>query len=377
MSKRQLAMIIDLNKCIGCQTCTVACKTEWTNRDGREYMYWNSVESHPGRGYPKNWIELGGGFDKDGNLKDGIVPNIQKDYGTPWDFNYDEISSQNLLPNDDGTPKKAGFHPNIEPSWSPNWDEDDGSGDFPNDNYLFYIPRICNHCTEPSCLSACPRDAIFKRDEDGVVLVDLDRCQGYRYCIAGCPYKKIYFNPKISKSEKCNMCFPLIEQGLPPACAKQCVGRTRFVGFLDDEEGQVFQLVYRYKVALPLLGEYGTQPNVYYIPPMEAPPKYDAFGNTIKGSQRLPMAELERLFGADVHRVINLLKEEREKQKSGEKSEILELLISYQHADMFRLDSDYYKQVAKERGKKPYRQLDDRYKQGKYTKRSKSNGDKK
>jgi len=52
----------------------------------------------------------------------------------------------------------------------------------------------------------------FKREEDGVVLVDLDRCQGYRYCIAGCPYKKIYFNPKISKSEKCILCFPRVEK---------------------------------------------------------------------------------------------------------------------------------------------------------------------
>jgi len=137
----------------------------------------------------------------------------------------------------------------------------------------------------------------------------------------------------------------------------------------------VHKLVHRYKVALPLLGENGTQPNVYYIPPMESPPKYDAFGKIIEDSQRVPIAELERLFGTDVGRVVNLLKEEREKQKSGEKSEILELLIAYQHSDMFRLDSDYYRQVAKERGKKPYRELDDRYRQGKYTQKSKLDGD--
>jgi len=62
---RQLAYVFDLNKCIGCHTCTMACKQLWTNRDGREYMYWNNVETRPGTGYPKNWEQKGGGFDKD------------------------------------------------------------------------------------------------------------------------------------------------------------------------------------------------------------------------------------------------------------------------------------------------------------------------
>ena len=74
MSKRQLAMVMYLNKCIGCQTCTVACKTQWTNRNGREYMYWNNVETYPGTGYPKNWMELGGGFDAAGDLQPGGQP---------------------------------------------------------------------------------------------------------------------------------------------------------------------------------------------------------------------------------------------------------------------------------------------------------------
>jgi complex iron-sulfur molybdoenzyme family reductase subunit beta len=76
MSKRQLAMVMDLNKCIGCQTCTVACKTQWTNRNGREYMYWNNVETYPGTGYPKNWMELGGGFNEAGELQEGVIPEL-------------------------------------------------------------------------------------------------------------------------------------------------------------------------------------------------------------------------------------------------------------------------------------------------------------
>ena len=349
-------MVMDLNKCIGCQTCTVACKTQWTNRNGREYMYWNNVETYPGTGYPKNWMELGGGFDAAGDLQPGIIPNLEADYGVPWDYNYDALQGG------------ASFEPNVEPTWGPNWDEDEGAGVFPQDNYFFYLPRICNHCTNPGCLSACPRDAIFKREQDGVVLVDLDRCQGYRYCIAGCPYKKIYFNPKISKSEKCILCFPRIEQGLPPACAQQCVGRIRFVGFLDDKEGQVHKLVNKYKVALGLRTDYGTQPNVYYVPPTESPAKFDANGKIIEGSTRFPIEELEKLFGPEVHGAIKTLKAEMKKRKETGESELMDILIAYQHSDMFRLDNNYYQQVAKDNGQHALAPVDNRYVAGKFTK---------
>jgi len=357
MSKRQLAMVMDLNKCIGCQTCTVACKTQWTNRNGREYMYWNNVETQPGTGYPRNWMEAGGGFDEQGNLKDGIVPDMVLDYGVPWDFNHDE-----LFGNADSTV----LSPNMDPVWGPNWDEDVGEGDWPN-SYFFYLPRICNHCSNPGCLAACPREAIFKREQDGIVLVDLERCQGYRYCIAGCPYKKIYFNPKLSKSEKCIFCFPRVERGLPPACAHQCVGRIRFVGFLDDEDSQVYKLVHKYKVALPLRPDFGTQPNVYYVPPLSGPPLFDEEGKIIPDSQRIPVSYLEKLFGPEVHQALKTLHTEMEKRKRGEPSELMDILIAYSHADMFRLDNNYYQKLAAEQGLKgtEYFQLvDQRYVQG-------------
>jgi len=358
MSKRQLAMVMDLNKCIGCQTCTVACKTQWTNRNGREYMYWNNVETHPGAGYPRNWMEAGGGFDEEGNLKDGIIPDMVLDYGVPWDYNHDELFNGDLL------------KPNTAPEWGPNWDEDVGGGEYPN-SYFFYIPRICNHCSNPGCLAACPREAIFKREQDGIVLVDLERCQGYRYCIAGCPYKKIYFNPKISKSEKCIFCFPRVEKGLPPACAHQCVGRIRFVGFLDDEEGQVYKLVHKYKVALPLRPDFGTQPNVYYVPPLFDPPKFDDNMAPIDDSRRVPIEYLELLFGKEVHQALETLRKEMEKRARGEESELMDILIAYSHRDMFRLDNNYYQQTAdkKLKGTEFFKVIDQRYLHGANTKR--------
>jgi DMSO reductase family type II enzyme iron-sulfur subunit len=326
MVERQLAMVMDLNKCIGCQTCTVACKTQWTNRDGREGMYWNNVETKPGMGYPRGWEDAGGGFDASGNLQPGKVPGRKSQYGVPWDYNHDELFRGEV------------FEKNQKAEWGPNWDEDVGKGDFPN-NYYFYLPRICNHCSNPACLAACNNQAIIKRPQDGIVLVDLDRCQGEQQCIAACPYKKVYFNALRSRTEKCIFCFPRIEKGLPPACAEQCVGRIRFVGFLDDEEGQVYKLVKKYKVALPLHPEAGTEPNVYYVPPLSGPLQFDDKGKPIEGSERIPPEYLEHLFGPEVHGALDRLKAELERKKSGEPSDMLDTLIAYSHRDMFRVST--------------------------------------
>jgi nitrate reductase beta subunit len=96
--------------------------------------------------------------------------------------------------------------------------------------FMMYLPRICNHCLNPSCLAACPRKALYKREEDGIVLVDQNRCRGYRYCVAACPYKKVYYNWKAGKSEKCIYCYPRIEAGQPTVCSLTCVGKIRYMG---------------------------------------------------------------------------------------------------------------------------------------------------
>jgi complex iron-sulfur molybdoenzyme family reductase subunit beta len=339
MSKRQLAMVMDLNKCIGCQTCTTACKTQWTNRNGREYMYWNNVESHPGSGYPRKWQESGGGFDGEGNLRSGRIPELDRDYGAPIDMNYDEALNP-LAKNAAGAAELPHLKPVRAPQYGPNWDEDQGAGEYPN-SFYFYLPRICNHCTNPACLAACPRKAIYKREEDGIVLVDQERCRGYQHCVAGCPYKKVYFNPLFKRSEKCIFCYPRIEQGLPPACAQQCVGRIRFVGFLDDADGPVHKLVTKWKVALPLHAELGTQPNVYYVPPL-SPYKYDTEGK-LTNERRVPDEFLVQLFGPRVPEVLKTLEAERENKRRGEPTELMDLLIAYRHEEMFKLDAAYYR----------------------------------
>lgn len=197
MSKHQYAMVMDLNKCLGCQTCTIACKKLWTDRDGTEHMYWNNVETRPGLGYPRQWDRIGGGW-KDGQLYPSELPSLD-DYGHPFEYNYEERLYQG---------GKKPVMPSPNPQSGVNWDEDVGSvnGD---ENYYFYVPRICNHCTYPACLEACPRKAIYKREEDGIVVLDQERCRGYRYCIKACPYKKIYFNESPANRRSVSSAIPV------------------------------------------------------------------------------------------------------------------------------------------------------------------------
>jgi len=128
-------------------------------------------------------------------------------------------------------------------------------------------------------LASCPRGSIYKRPEDGIVLVDQGRCRGYRECVKGCPYKKVFFNPLTGTSEKCIACFPKIENGLQPQCFANCIGKIRLAGFISKPdaakpENPLDYLVHIRKVALPLFPQFGLEPNVYYIPPIHAPASF-------------------------------------------------------------------------------------------------------
>jgi len=176
-------------------------------------------------------------------------------------------------------------------------------------------------------------------------LIDQDRCRGYRYCIKACPYKKIYFNEVIGKSQKCIFCYPRLERGEVNACAAQCPGRIRFVGLLDDPESPVHQLVVKYKVALGLFPEKGTHPNVYYVPPFN-PPKEGNAGKSILDDPRLPLDYLQYLFGPKVVSVIEFLESELTKAQSGENSEVLQLLIGRDSAVRYRIVPDVVRAAA-------------------------------
>ena len=266
--KAQISMVMNLDKCIGCHTCSITCKNVWTNREGAEYMYFNNVETKPGIGYPKNWEDQekwkGGWQYKNGELslrsgsKAGRMlklfyhpeqPEID-DYYEPWTYDYETlIHSKRKNHQPVARPRSLITKKRMEITWGPNWEDDLAGGETARQDYnlkqmaeeiklefqdLFmkYLPRICNHCLNPACVAACPSGAIYKRDEDGVVLINQDGCRGWRHCVPACPYKKIYYNWKTNKAEKCILCFPRLENGLPTICTDTCVGRLRYMGVL-------------------------------------------------------------------------------------------------------------------------------------------------
>jgi nitrate reductase beta subunit len=267
--RRQFGMVMDTNKCIACQTCTVACKTTWTWGRGQEVMLWNNVESKPYGCFPLGWdvrvLERLGVQEMDGPVYKGktlfeAAPAGERVLGyLPDDLDY--------------------AHPNIGE------DESYGSmtqGAFlslPHLQWMFYLPRICNHCTYPACLAACPRMSVYKRPEDGIVLIDQERCRGYRECVRGCPYKKSFFNPITHISEKCIGCYPAVEQNRQTQCTITCIGKIRLQGYVGTprtarEDNPIDYLVHVAKVALPLYPQFGLEPNVYYVPPIHVPPAY-------------------------------------------------------------------------------------------------------
>jgi len=355
--RSQVSMVFHLDKCIGCHTCSVACKNVWTDRRGTEYMWFNNVETKPGTGYPTQWEnqdKYKGGWElHKGKLrlrstgKARLVANIfhnphqptMDDYYEPWTYKYENLFN---APEGADQPtaipisKVTGEYIDIKAG--PNWDDDLGgsaiyAANDPNLQGLsedqkqqlsslerlvfFYLPRICNHCSNPACVASCPSGALHKRGEDGIVLINQKRCRAWRSCVAACPYKKTYYNWATGKSEKCILCYPRLETGQAPACFHSCVGRIRYLGVLlydadrinevaslpEDQlvEGQrslildpndpaviaaarangihesviehaqrspVYQFVKVWKLALPPHIEYRTLPMLFYVPPL-------------------------------------------------------------------------------------------------------------
>src|SRR5581483_9089190 len=268
--RAQVAMVMNLDKCIGCHTCSVTCKQVWTNRPGTEYVWFNNVETKPGLGYPRTYEDNdkwrgGWELDRKGRLRlkaGGRLEKILKifwnpnlptidDYYEPWTYDYQTLIDAPLSEHDPvARPFSQLTGDPIEVRRGPNWDDNlAGAPEHAHADpllrgieeqvtfayeqaFMFYLPRICEHCLNPSCVASCPSGAMYKRVEDGIVLVDQDKCRGWRFCVSGCPYKKVYFNHRSGKAEKCTLCYPRIEAGQPTICSETCVGRIRYLGLL-------------------------------------------------------------------------------------------------------------------------------------------------
>lgn len=406
--RSQISMVFHLDKCIGCHTCSVACKNIWTDRKGAEYMWWNNVETKPGTGYPTKWEDqeiYQGGWVKNGDtvslkgagklkgLKNIFHnPNmpVLDDYYEPWAYRY-----QDLFDAPEGDDQPIGRAVSLitgepmEIQAGPNWDDDlSGTPDYARKDVNFkhlsqaeqeamfqlekmtfhYLPRICNHCLNPACVGSCPSGALYKRGEDGVVLINQERCRAWRMCVTACPYKKSYYNWNTGKSEKCVLCYPRLESGQPPACMHSCVGRIRYLGVMlydadqiqavaSCDEAQlvdrhldiylnpndpavikaakangiadstikaaqnspVYKFVKEWKIALPLHPEFRTLPNLFYVPPLlpamasvSADGTYDTVSeHLLTGVEKLrvPIRYLSSLFTAgNDQKVIDVFK---------------------------------------------------------------------
>ncbi len=280
--KKQWAIVFDLNKCIGCQSCSLACKTTWTSGKGQEYMFWNNVETKPWGSYPLAWD----------------VRILEKLGHQKW-HQQEPFLGKTVFEAAEPEERAVHFKPEDEDWMYPNHGEDDCTGNvsqgahlkLPHDNWFFYLPKTCAHCTYPACLSACPRKAIYKREEDGIVLIDQSRCKGYQECVRACPYKKSMFNPHTRVSEKCVGCYPAVEEGKQPMCVQNCIGKIRIMGFISPpwkarEDNPVDYLVHKKQLALPFYPQLGLEPNIYYVPPIHANKEYlfQMFGPNVEES---------------------------------------------------------------------------------------------
>jgi nitrate reductase beta subunit len=209
-------------------------------------MLWNNVETKPYGFYPLAW---------DVNLLDKL--GAQSWEGARY-------TGRTVFEAAQAGERVLGWRPEDIDYANPNVGEDDCINDVQrgahfsgvHNSWFFYLARMCNHCTYPACLSSCPRGSIYKRPEDGIVLIDQQRCRGYQECVKACPYKKTFYNAMTGTSEKCIACFPKIEMGMQPQCFVNCIGKIRFAGWVSKPENSRAEnpidfLVYK-KVALPL-----------------------------------------------------------------------------------------------------------------------------
>jgi len=127
----------------------------------------------------------------------------------------------------------------------------------------FFVPKLCNHCTHPSCVQVCPTGATF-RTKDGVVLVDPTYCIGCRYCVQACPYGARFFNEETHVADKCTWCYHRITKGLRPACVEVCPVGARIFGDQKDPDSPISLFIRNNRVQV-LKAEMGNAPNVFYV----------------------------------------------------------------------------------------------------------------
>lgn len=139
-------------------------------------------------------------------------------------------------------------------------------GKFPNP-WKYYISMACNHCDIPKCVENCPTGASYKSKEDGLVIIDPDKCIGCQYCIWSCPYKARQYSKQLGKVGKCDGCQELLGKGEQPACVASCVMRVLDFGPIEELKRKYIDTV---KDLDTLPDSNVTEPNVLIKPDKNA-----------------------------------------------------------------------------------------------------------
>jgi sulfite dehydrogenase (quinone) subunit SoeB len=237
-SARKLGLVIDLDTCVGCHACAVACK-EWN--DGGQF---------------------GPLPDEDPYGKDpiGVWFNRVHTY---------EVTRDERRETTDGRCNDAAASTSLVSRLSS-----------PGSGLTIHFPRSCLHCETPDCVTVCPTGASYKRAEDGIVLVDEDKCIGCKLCSWACPYGAREYSAVRGTMQKCTLCVDRIynesfeAEDRQPACVMACPTRARHFGDLGDPDSAVSKLVAE-RGGYDLMPEMGYKPVNKYLPPR---PRRDACG---------------------------------------------------------------------------------------------------
>ncbi|MBS0558130.1 MAG: 4Fe-4S dicluster domain-containing protein [Proteobacteria bacterium] len=206
-TSKKLGLVIDLDICVGCHACAVACK-EWND---------------------------GGQF--------GPLPDANPYGAEPLGVWFNRVHTYEIEPKEKGAPAMT-----------------------------VHFPRSCLHCETPDCVTVCPTGASYKRAEDGIVLVDEDKCIGCKLCSWACPYGAREYSEQRGTMQKCTLCVDRIynesfeEIDRQPACVMACPTRARHFGDLGDADSAVSKLVAE-RGGYDLMPEMGYKPVNKYLPP--------------------------------------------------------------------------------------------------------------